>query len=99
MAELAVRKLSLVVQLSEALVHLAAEPNDAPFDVLLGPNVVGLYNVMNAAREAELRRVVLASSIQVVKTRRQRLHSPRLATSLATRRRVCCASWTVPRPK
>lgn len=50
----------------DAVIHLAAHPNDADFSVLLGPNVVGLYNVMNAARDAALRRVVLASSIQVV---------------------------------
>ncbi len=50
----------------DAIVHLAAHPDDAAFEVLLGPNVVGLYNVMNAAREAGVRRLVLASSIQVV---------------------------------
>lgn len=51
----------------DTVVHLAAEPNDAPFlEVLLEPNVVGLFNVMSAARQAGLRRVVLASSIQVV---------------------------------
>ena len=50
----------------DAVVHLAAQPDDADFDILLGPNVIGLYNVMNAAREAGIRRVVLASSIQVV---------------------------------
>jgi uronate dehydrogenase len=51
----------------EAVVHLAAEPNDAPFAAkLVGPNVVGLHNVMSAAREAGVRRVVLASSMMVV---------------------------------
>lgn len=50
----------------EAVVHLAAEPHDVPFERLVGPNVVGLYNVMNAAREARVSRVVLASSIQVL---------------------------------
>ena len=46
----------------EAVVHLAAQPVDAPFADLVGPNVVGLYHVMNAAREAAVRRLVLASS-------------------------------------
>jgi uronate dehydrogenase len=50
----------------DAVVHLAAEPNDADFSVLVGPNVVGLYQVMNAAREAKVPRVVLASSMQVL---------------------------------
>jgi uronate dehydrogenase len=54
------------IQGADALIHLAAQPVDADFSVLLGPNVIGLYNVMNAAREAALRRVVLASSIQVL---------------------------------
>jgi len=50
----------------DAVVHLAAEPHDVPFDRLVGPNVVGLHNVMNAAREARVRRVVLASSMMIV---------------------------------
>jgi uronate dehydrogenase len=50
----------------DSVVHLAAEPNDADFSVLVGPNVVGLFNVMQAARHTGVRRVVLASSIQVL---------------------------------
>lgn len=51
----------------DTLVHLAAHPDEADFpDVLLRPNVLGLYHVLHAAREAKVRRVVLASSIQVV---------------------------------
>jgi nucleoside-diphosphate-sugar epimerase len=51
----------------DTVIHLAAERDDAPFlEVLLEPNVVGLFTVMNAAREAAVRRVVLASSVQVV---------------------------------
>lgn len=53
-----------------AVVHLAAEPNDAPFDQLVEPNVLGLYQVMNAARAHAVRRVVLASTIQVLGWRR-----------------------------
>jgi uronate dehydrogenase len=48
------------------VVHLAAEPNDADFSVLAGPNVLGLFHVLDAAREQGVRRVVLASSIQVL---------------------------------
>jgi uronate dehydrogenase len=50
----------------DAVVHLAAQPHDRPFPELLGPNVIGLYNVMDAAREAAVKRVVLASSMMVV---------------------------------
>ena len=34
----------------DAVVHLAAQPHDVPFPELVGPNVVGLYNVLDAAR-------------------------------------------------
>jgi nucleoside-diphosphate-sugar epimerase len=50
-----------------ALVHLAATPDDDDFLTKLLPNnVVGVYHVLEAAREAGVRRVVLASSGQVV---------------------------------
>lgn len=49
-----------------AVIHLAAQPVDAEFSLLVGPNVIGLQQVMSAAREAAVRRVVLASSIQVL---------------------------------
>lgn len=49
-----------------AVIHLAAQPVEAEFSRLVGPNVVGLYNVMNAAREEKVARLVLASSIMVI---------------------------------
>jgi len=55
-----------VVHGADALVHLAAEPDDADFSVLEGPNVRGLFHVLDAARQERLARVVLASSIQVL---------------------------------
>jgi uronate dehydrogenase len=56
----------------DTLVHLAAHPNPADFiDTLLGPNVIGLYHVVTAAVAAGVRRIVLASSMQVVFGRRQ----------------------------
>ena len=65
------------IQGCDCVVHLAAHPDDAPFlEVLLEPNVVGLYTVMNAAREAGVRRVVLASSIQVAGRRGDELVRP-----------------------
>jgi nucleoside-diphosphate-sugar epimerase len=50
-----------------ALVHLAATPDDADFLTNLLPNnVVSVYHVLEAARLAGVRRLVLASSGQVV---------------------------------
>lgn len=51
----------------EVVVHLGAYPNPADFiDVLLGPNVVGLHYVCEAAVEFGIRRLVLASTVQVI---------------------------------
>jgi uronate dehydrogenase len=50
----------------DTVVHLGAYPNAADFiDVLLGPNVVGLYHVCEAAAEFGVRRLILASTVQV----------------------------------
>jgi nucleoside-diphosphate-sugar epimerase len=50
-----------------ALVHLAATPDDADFlTELLPNNIVGVYHVFEAARLAGVKRLVLASSGQVV---------------------------------
>jgi uronate dehydrogenase len=50
----------------DTIVHLGAYPNPADFiDVLLGPNVVGLYHVCEAAAEFGVRRLILASTVQV----------------------------------
>jgi uronate dehydrogenase len=46
----------------EAVVHLGAVPDEAPFDVLAGPNLHGVFHVFEAARRAGVRRVVFASS-------------------------------------
>ncbi len=49
----------------DVVVHLAARSDEDDFMTeLLQPNVVGLYNVMEAARRANVRRVVFASSVQ-----------------------------------
>jgi uronate dehydrogenase len=49
----------------EAVVHLAAEPNDCDFVTRLVPaNVIGPYNVLQAAKDAGVQRVILASSAQ-----------------------------------
>jgi nucleoside-diphosphate-sugar epimerase len=56
----------------DAVIHLAANPYDAPFPELIAPNVLGLYNLLDAARAEGVKRVVLASSVQVVGTRSDR---------------------------
>jgi uronate dehydrogenase len=50
----------------DAVVHLAAIPTDAPFPALLGPNVLGVHHVLEAACEHGVRRVVLTSTVQTV---------------------------------
>lgn len=51
----------------DTVVHLGAYPNNADFlDVLLEPNVRGLYHVCAAAVEAGVKRLILASSLQVI---------------------------------
>jgi uronate dehydrogenase len=60
-----------------ALVHLAATPDDDDFMTRLLPNnIVGAFNVIEAAREAGVQRVVLASTGQVVWWRRMRGEVP-----------------------
>jgi uronate dehydrogenase len=46
----------------DAIVHLGANSGEASFDELVGPNLIGTFNVFEAARRAGVRRVVLASS-------------------------------------
>jgi uronate dehydrogenase len=51
------------VQGVAAVVHLGAVPNETSFDELLQPNVVGTFNLFEAARLEGVSRVVFASSI------------------------------------
>lgn len=49
----------------EVVVHLAATSDEAPFlEELVPNNVVGVYNVLEAAHQQGVRRVVFASSVQ-----------------------------------
>lgn len=51
----------------DTVVHLGADPRmEAPWESLLPSNVIGLYNVFEAAHQAGCRRVVFASSINAV---------------------------------
>lgn len=52
---------------ADAVVHLAAIPDpDAPWAALLPANVIGAYQVAQAAADCDVRRLVLASSLQAV---------------------------------
>ncbi len=51
----------------EAVVHMAATSDEAPFVENLVPNnVIGVYNVFKAAREMGVKRVVFASTVQTI---------------------------------
>ncbi len=51
----------------ETVVHLGADPStEATWESLLPRNVVGVYNVFQAAHEAGCRRVIFASSVNAV---------------------------------
>jgi NAD+ dependent glucose-6-phosphate dehydrogenase len=50
----------------DAVLHIGAAPGpDASFDVVLDSNIRGTYNVLEACREAGVRRLVYASSIMI----------------------------------
>lgn len=51
----------------DTVVHLAADPRtSAPWESLLPNNLIGVYNVFQAAHEANCRRVIFASSVNAV---------------------------------
>jgi uronate dehydrogenase len=51
----------------DVVVHLAATSDEAPFlEKLVPNNVVGLHNTFDAAREAGVRRIVYASTVQTI---------------------------------
>jgi uronate dehydrogenase len=61
--------LSAAIQVADgvdAIVHLAGIPDEAPFDDLVQANIVATFNVLEAARQTHVSRVVLASSNHVV---------------------------------
>lgn len=51
---------------ADMVVHFGAIGDEAPFDQILGPNIVGAYNIWEAASRHGVRRVVYASSIHAV---------------------------------
>ena len=60
-------KVRQAVEGMDVIIHLGAYPNPADFlDVLLHPNVIGLYHICDAAREFGVKRLSLASSVQTI---------------------------------
>ncbi|MBY6115942.1 NAD(P)-dependent oxidoreductase [Mameliella alba] len=55
-----------VLEGADMVVHFGAIGDEAPFEQILGPNIIGAYNVWEAAHRLGLRRVVYASSIHAV---------------------------------
>ena len=55
-----------IVDGADMVVHFGAIGDEGTFDQILGPNIVGAYNVWEAARLTGVRRVVYASSIHAV---------------------------------
>ncbi len=51
---------------ADMIVHFGAIGDEAPFDQILGPNIIGAYNVWEAAHRNGVKRVVYASSIHAV---------------------------------
>jgi uronate dehydrogenase len=51
---------------ADMVVHFGAIADEAPFDAILQANIIGAYNVWEAAHQHGLRRVVYASSIHAV---------------------------------
>jgi nucleoside-diphosphate-sugar epimerase len=61
----------------QCLVHLAATPDDDDvLERLVPDNVIGLFHVMESAREAGVQRIILASSTQVNWWQRERGEVP-----------------------
>jgi len=55
------------VQGMDAVVHMAANPNgEAEWESVLRNNIIGSYNVFEACRQAGVKRVIYASSVQVI---------------------------------
>ena len=65
---------------ADMVVHFGASADEAPWDTILQSNIVGTYNIYEAAARAGARRVVYASSIHTVgmypKTQVLGIHEP-----------------------
>jgi len=51
---------------ADMIVHFGAYGDEGSFDTILGPNIIGAYNIWESAYQNKVRRVVYASSIHAV---------------------------------
>lgn len=59
-------QMETVLKGADMVVHFGAIGDEAPFEQILGPNIIGAYNVWEAAHRNGVRRVVYASSVHAV---------------------------------
>ncbi|GAA6138270.1 NAD(P)-dependent oxidoreductase [Arenicella sp. 4NH20-0111] len=59
-------QMQAVLKGADMVVHFGAYGDEASFETILGPNIVGAYNVWEAAYRNGVRRVVYASSVHAV---------------------------------
>jgi len=59
-------EITALLEGAEMVVHFGAIGDEATFNEILGPNIIGAYNVWEAAFQQGVRRVVYASSIHIV---------------------------------
>lgn len=55
-----------LIEGADMVVHFGAVPDEAPFETIVGPNIIGAYHVWEAAYRHGASRVVYASSIHAV---------------------------------
>lgn len=51
-----------VIDGCEGIVHLGGQPTEGPWDKVLNGNIIGFYNVYEAARQTGVKRIIFASS-------------------------------------
>ncbi|MGB0397197.1 MAG: NAD-dependent epimerase/dehydratase family protein [Candidatus Puniceispirillaceae bacterium] len=73
-------KMSEIIKGADMVVHFGGHPDEKPFEDILHANIIGCYNIWQAAHEAGVRRIVYASSIHAVglhpKTTAINIHTP-----------------------
>lgn len=55
------------------VINFSAESNpEAPFEKIINPNIIGAYNVFEAARQSKCKRIIFASSVHAIKGYKKR---------------------------
>ena len=55
-----------LLERADMVIHFGARADEAPFEAILGPNIIGAYNIWEGAHNQGVKRVVYASSIHAV---------------------------------